>query len=484
MSWNGIDSRKETTLRAMMFSAIAFALIGFSKILFNMIISRSFGQESMIILGMANIAVSFALLISMACSTGFSNAINKFMSDCLSRKDEAGARNVFDGILIRNLVVILPISLFILIFHDKVAVVLGIDNVYLLLAIAIAITSSFYYILRATMYSLNDTKRYLLLEFISNMIFFFILTISILLSLPAYTICSFFAMYLIFIILSAREIGTKLHRSKNDKKKSIKGIEIYAGLTTIGTILSVSIIYLANIYTGASLGADDAALFAAAFSTASMLLMIPNVMSMVLLPRMSFLWGKMDIRGISARILFWTKSLIIICGIIIVPFAFLGREILSLLFGNEYSVAHLTMVILLIGILFQTISRPSNIALVSAKYIHIPALISIISFIVAISMWLITVPYFGINGVALGFLSAAVINSLGSMIFAERYWHSGFKKYSLPVTSMIFLGLATLFLYSKNIPLNEISCSIIFATTFILINYKFIRQFLKEIKSM
>ena len=475
-------SKKETTFRAMVFSAFAFALIGFAKILFNIIVSRSFGADSIIVLGMSNVALSFALLISMICSSGFSNAINKFISDSLSRNDRASARTIYDRILSLNSLIILPISFLILVFHKEIAAILQIGDVYVLLSLGIAVTSNFYYLLRAAMYSLNETRQYLAREFLSNIFFFSILILSIIFLSPEYILCSFSGMYLLFIFLAGREINKKLLKTKKHHKIAIGGIETYAGLTTVGTILSVSLIYLASLCAGAFLGATEAALFAAAYSTASIILMIPNVISMVLLPRMSFSWGKNDTDSIRNGISFWTHSLIIICALIIIPFGIFGKTILTLLFGDQYSIAHMTLILILIGIFFQTASRPSTIALVSTRYIHITASVSAIAFIVAILTWLIAVQYFGIIGIALGFMLAAIINSCGSIFFAELQWRSGFRQYLLPIGSAILLlSLLSTIIEQDGILIESLS-SMIFIILFTILNIRFIRTFFKEIR--
>lgn len=475
----------ESALRAIIFSSIAFSLIGSLKILFNIIVSHSFESNSILILGMANVALSFALLITTIISTGFANSMNRFISYYISRDDKAIARSIYERILKYNFLITFPTVLLISFFSENLAEFLRIDVAYIQYAAPIIFFSSFYYLIRATYYSLNDTREYLIREFLADMMFLIVLFASILLLPPSAILLSFSVMYLVFLIISIGRINKKLPKNKSSRSsvtEKKRHILTYASLTTIGTVMSMSTVYVANMYTGIIAGSLSAALFAAAYSVTTIVLLIPNVMSMILLPRISSLWGSLDNEGIKRIISLWTASLIIVCGIIIGIMIILSEDILSILFGTEFKTASMTLILLLIGVFFTTISRPSNAALVGTRYVNVPVIISIVAFCLAFAIWHFMIPTERELGAAFGFLVAACINSLGNILFARKLWSIRQKSIVLPiVTLLIFLSILLINFSLENTQ-NRIILSGLYILLFLGVNWRKTRQLWKEIR--
>jgi len=478
----GLSMNTETTVKAILFSSIAFALIGSLKMLFNIIVSRSFGTDSILILGMTNVALSFALLISMIISTGLTNSMNKFVSDYISRNDKSSARLVYERNMRINLIIVLPFVIIIGIFSNEIGGLLGVDVAYIYFSLPIIFFSSFYYLIRATFYSLKDSKGYLKREIVADVSFFIVLFILITFNSFASILLSFSALYVVFIVISIKKIDENLPKIKAIGSSEKNPILSYASLTTIGTIMSMATAYLPNILTSSISGARAAALFAVAYSVIMIVLLIPNVMSQVLLPRVSGLWGRLKVESIRRAISLWTASLIIVCGIVIGLMIILCEDILNILFGEEYVDAKPTLILLLIGVFMISVSRPSNIALIGTKYVKISAIVSIIAFCIALIIWNSLIRIEGELGAAMGYLAAAIINSLGSIFYAGKLWSVNHKSSIVPIFMIVFLLILILTLIPLDTITNRIFASGLYLVTFIAPNWNRISFLWKEIR--
>lgn len=465
------------------FSIIALASLGLVRLIFNIVLGVTYPLESAEIIGRANIALSLGLFIAMIGATGYTNVISKFVSDALSRNDYASARSIYKRAFQYALLLLLILSLIIGLLSPEIARLLQVDTSYLFLSIPIMILGGTYSVQRAVFYAIGIPNSYCMRELISDSIFFISFFIIILFLSPrnGYILIPFSVMYLVFLTISFGTINRHLPESK-EKVTTSCPMTSFMTLSTMGTVLAMAIIYLSNLFIGAMKGPADAGLYAAAFSAASLVLLIPNGIGQVILPEIAFLWGKKEIILMIKGIQTWTTTLLILISLIAGTMIILSQDILALLFGSAFSNASVAMILILFGILELAIARPSISALVGTEYLTVTSSTSIVAFIIAIIMWLILIPQFSILGAAIGYLAAASINSFVPMIYATKKWKIDWKLLSIPAASFILLIIIILILVSESTISERLIATGIFLLFYVIINISSIRRSIRDIQ--
>jgi len=470
---------REKTLRALIFSIISLSLVGSIKVLFNIIVGRAFDAE---ILGMVSVALSLALFIAILCSTGFATSLNKFIADCLSRNEVGAARKVLDSVIRFSIIIAVPIMIVIWLLSGGISDLLNTETEYLFSAIPIIFFGFLYYLYRAAFYSLGAPKEYLKREFVADIFFIIILLLLIFLQLDTLALLAFSSMYIFFLIISRGEINRRLPRGDTKRFSIPVGITSFTILSAIATIMSLSTIYIANMYTGAVLGAKEVGLYVAAFSATTLVLLIPNGLALVLLPEISFMWAAERREDIRAYATTWMVVLLIISAIIVGPMIILSGDIIALLFGEGFRSAEVAMVPLLIGVFMTMIARPAMTALLGTEYVRVTASFSIMGFASAFVVWSLLIPSEGIVGTAFGYVAAATINSLGPILYAGKKLKMGLLSNALPLGLFALLMIALFTFMPMETLSQRILSTGIFLGIFLIGNSILIKRLLKEIK--
>lgn len=472
-------SSRERSFRAFIFSVISLTLVGLIRIIFSVVVGRTFNVE---VLGMATVALSVALFASMVCATGFINSINKFIGDSLSRNETGKARNILESFLRFSLFLSIPIIAAIWFLNESISDLLNIDTGYLIAAIPIIFLGLFYYLFRATYYSLGASKAYMKRELAGGLMFIGTLLLLVALDLPSLVLIAFSAMYLLFIILSAFDVDKRLPPASSEGRGLPSGIHAFTVISTIATMMSLSTIYVANMYTGAALGAWDAGLYAAAFSAMSIVLLIPNGLALVLLPEISYLWGKNRLDSIRKYVSRWTTAILLLSAAIVGSMIILSEDIIMLLFSSDFVSADDTMRVLLLGVLSIIIARPAISALVGTEYVKFNATVSVIAFCCALAAWFVLVPLYGILGTAFGYLIAATMNSLGPILYSRKMLSVDLRDNVIPVILFSALLLLLFNFMPMETSIDRIVATTVFIAIFVAGNFRLARRVLSDIR--
>ena len=467
---------KENHLKVLILSITSLAIIGSVKILFNMIVGRSFGANSVEVLGMSSVVLSLAFLITTLCSTGYSNVASKFISDALAKNKGGHARRVFDRI-IRNTVILALISAAIVgALAPELSTILNVDLIYFAFAVPIIVVASLYYVIRATYYALGAVSAYFRREIFADAAFFAVLAGVILLGPAGLILLSFVIMYMIFLVLSFSSIHKRLPSDHTKTILRMKEEHAFAGLSTLGTVMSVAVIYLGTLLIGAIMGAYSAGIFAAALTTANLALLIENGFTQVLIPEIAFLWGGQKSDKLHKYIMTWTMVLQLSAALFIGPLVIMSRDILNLMFGAEYLVGANTAIIMLFGIYMLTIARTSVSALASTDKIRVVVNASVLAFIAAAIAWTILIPLLGIEGGALGYIVACSFDAIIPLAYARKKWNLDLKPLIIPNLSFIIPIIAIIVLVGQDDFFARGVATVLFVLTYIAINYHKIRN--------
>jgi O-antigen/teichoic acid export membrane protein len=476
-----VPRRKERHLKILILSIISLALVGSVKILFNMIVGRSFGTDSVEVLGMSGVVLSFSFLIITLCSTGFMNIASKFISDALSKNDEGRARKIYDIIVRDTVIISIAMAAIIGLFSQELSIILNVDVIYFALAIPIIVVGSLYYILRAVFYAIGVVTPYFKLEILSDASFFIVLAGVMLLGSKGLILLPFVIMYLIFILLSFMRIQRSLAPNQTRVTLQMKEEYVFGGLSTLGTVMGVAATYLGNILVGAMLGAYSAGIFTAALTTANLAVLIQSGFAQVLMPEIAFLWGSKKSEELRRDIMTWTMMLGLSGALFIGPMVIMSRDLLNILFGADYLAGMNVAIIMLIGTYMLTVARTAVLSLQSTDRLKLITVVSTVGTIAAIISWMFLIPLWGIEGGAVGYLVACAFSTIIPLESARRKWNLDLKPLIVPNLSFAILIIVIIALTGLDNFAERSISTVLFVLIYIAVNYRDIRATVKAI---
>jgi len=176
-----------------------------------------------------------------------------------------------------------------------------------------------------------------------------------------------------------------------------------------------------RIFIGYFMQTRDVGIFGAASSVAAIVQMVPQSFSYLALPMFSKLLASNSLSEFKllykdiTTLMFFLSLPVFICLLL------LAREILSGLYGQEYSSGAIALAILSGGILSRSLVGPADDSLVSAGKTKAP-LISIISgCIVNVVLNILLIPMYGINGAAIATCAGMLATRFVIGYFNHRY---------------------------------------------------------------
>ena len=168
-----------------------------------------------------------------------------------------------------------------------------------------------------------------------------------------------------------------------------------------GTASSTGTGYLSMLFTGYFLTSTDAGLYSSVLAIVSILMFLPRLVTQVLLPEFSKLFGAGEENSIihTLKYSFW---FIFIIAMIINGFLFIFAEEILSIFGNSFSSGSMILRIIIPGVFIRMISVPLVTFLSATEYVIYPNIGGIIILIVSVVTWSIAVPAYDLTGIAAG----------------------------------------------------------------------------------
>ena len=398
---------KSRLFKNSIYTVAALSCVGLVPFLFNILVARTFGKE---VLGEVNIALSFSLIITLFVTNYFGTAGNKFLAEYRGRNYLEPFKFILFSILIVPVLFLTIIVLFLIWQWDYFSSQFSIQPELLLPIIFYIYFRSYYIIFRRLFYGVDLVKNYAIIEISSDLVFFISISLVTSLNLPHLLIHTYLMGYIFFTILSLILLSKK-YKTLIDPLQSVRhynykpilrDVNKYGLLTMIGTSASTGTGYLSMIFTGYYLSTSDAGTYSSVLAIISILMFLPRLVTQVLLPEFSKLYGAGDYALIIKTLKYTIASLTAIALVIIVPLFIFSDTILAI-FGPSFSNGSQILRIILPSVFLRIVSVPLITFLSGTKYVLYPNIGGIIIFISSVISWYLLVPSLNLIGIAIGY---------------------------------------------------------------------------------
>jgi len=175
--------------------------------------------------------------------------------------------------------------------------------------------------------------------------------------------------------------------------------------------------------------ASDVGVYSAAYPTAQLLLIIPNVFLILFLPILTELYSKGEMSSFTSIYQITTKWIIMVSLLPLSLIMLFSRNILGRFFGAEYIPGSLALVMLTIGFFVYATAMASLYLLLVIKKTKVILLNYSVTIIFAVLLNLFLIPRYGVNGVA--FTTALSYVLLSVMLLVERHFLIGGKFFKM-----------------------------------------------------
>ena len=226
---------------------------------------------------------------------------------------------------------------------------------------------------------------------------------------------------LVFILLLyfATKKEFQIFNKKIKPRFNAKELLIYSIPLIITSLLTLLEKWAGTFIIGFYRSASEVGIYNIVFSTAALLAIIPTALMSLFIPVITSLYGQNKIKyvkKISNSITKWIFMASIPLTAILIIFS---RDILKIIFGKEYTIGYIALMILAVSYLILSITHIYGSNLLMVKKSKLLSYIVFISTLTNIGLNIILVPKFGINGAA----SAALIStSIFLILVAISSW--------------------------------------------------------------
>lgn len=381
---------------------------------------KSFNAD---VLGEVNLALSIALLLSMAVSIMTEASAAKFLSEYSSMSNRQRIFTMLQNwLLVGSLILVTGAY----IFHTYILEQIKIGESLFLIDLLLVFLMAAHHFYRGCYYGLDSVDMFFKLELGSVLLFFLVLDLDIRTS-GQNLLLPFLAYYGFFSIFSAIDLR-KYCRPTGESFPLRRDIGKYGTIAMIGSLASTSSTYAATIITGFYLTTDQVGFYSAAVSITVVLIYAPTILGRVLLPTMSSFYGTGDIYRIKRLLNITTTWLFMIVLFLGGIFIILSKEILIILFNPSFAGATFSLQMLILSLCLAAMAVPAVNALSGTKYVMIPNVAGVIGFLMSLSIWPYIIPRFGINGTAFGYIMGSIATSIIILFYANKYYGLGLKK--------------------------------------------------------
>jgi O-antigen/teichoic acid export membrane protein len=232
------------------------------------------------------------------------------------------------------------------------------------------------------------------------------------------------------------------------------------------------------IMLGYFLNAKEVGIYSVALALASMIWVFPKAISRVSFPAMSEYWGNKNVQALQKMVDMSTKYTLCVISLIVMFMFMFSSEIISMIFPKiDVASASLILKILLVGTLFHGIIVPIGSIFASTGKLRIVMLQSIIVAVSNITLNLILIPIFGIEGAAIATTASFILNYSFSVFYMKHL-----LSITLDTGWIIKLGFFSLFLISMYFILSSIVNQIVIAMVILSIYLVFMSFYFFKIE--
>jgi len=203
-------------------------------------------------------------------------------------------------------------------------------------------------------------------------------------------------------------------------------IDKFVTFSAIGSIASSGMLYLSQMITG-WFGDAASGVYAAAAQLVTPMAMITGALTAVLYPALAAAHGAGDSEKLRSHTDLTTRGFVALLVPVFGALAIASRPLIHLIYelgrGKEgYMEAAVLMPVFCVALLLNNVATPSVSAVTSGAHrnVRYSMLLSQAGLLTAIVVWVTTVPFLGLFGIALGYGAGATLTALSLMGVAWR----------------------------------------------------------------
>lgn len=256
----------------------------------------------------------------------------------------------------------------------------------------------------------------------------------------SYLIGSVFAVFTSLYIIRKKLFPDQ---SKYQKVPVAKKLIAFSWPITISAIIFLLISKTDVILIGVFLDSSKIGIYTPSLIIAQYLIMIAAPFMYLFLPVMSELFGRNKFDTIESLFKSTSKWIILIVLPIYIYVMLFPQEIITILYGADFSSGYLSLVILATGLCMNVFTGVTGNILIAGGYTKLYLLGEIIAAITNISLNLVLIPIYGIIGAAISVSVSYFVRNFISLIFVYKTikMHAYNKSYS----GIVFSGLVIFF---------------------------------------
>ncbi|ALE06654.1 hypothetical protein AL755_16265 [Arthrobacter sp. ERGS1:01] len=216
----------------------------------------------------------------------------------------------------------------------------------------------------------------------------------------------------------------------------------YVAYGVLGTLSSTGLLQLSMVAAHLAGSAQDAGLYAAALSLATPATMLARTMSQVLFPAMAEAGGRDDKAALRSHTDTVTRGLIVSMVGVFGALCLASPLVVQILYGAKFANAKDILPILLLAVMFTTlpVAAVNRLNATGLRGVRILSIVAAVGLGLALVLWLVLSPSFGVIGVAVGYLTTTIITSVLPLVWA---WRLDSQRWT-GLMVRLFIGLALL----------------------------------------
>ena len=302
---------------------------------------------------------------------------------------------------------------------------------------------------KATLGFLNGMRRMGLYAFVNVAQNVLIMALTVALALLGYGLEGAVVALVLPIVLLSLFSVVALHRQMNRPTRA-QSARIFRILLRFGVFVVMGngmymLFYnVDRILLGRFIDDVAVGIYGTAAILSGLVTLIPSALQLVTGPTIASYWG----RGESDNIQTLVNRTMKYTAILIVPISlagiFLSRDLISLIFGEEYVSATASLQILLAGFIFGGIFTSVGTALAMTRWVHMGFALGAAQVVANVILGIVLIPHFGMSGASAATAASLTLGALLSLYFVQRFikiafdwrWFARF----LFVSALVFAG--------------------------------------------
>ncbi len=199
------------------------------------------------------------------------------------------------------------------------------------------------------------------------------------------------------------------------------GVFVVMGNSMYMLFYSIDRILLGRLITDPETAKAMVGTYGVASTLASLVPLIPSAIQLVTGPTIAGYWGRGEVGSIQTLINRTMKY----SAMLIVPISlaaiFLSRDLITIIFGEEYVSGTFSLQILLAGLIFGGIFTSVGTALSMTRWVHMGFIIGLVQVMMNVALCTVLIPRYEMSGAAAATMVSAALGTLLNVYFVQRF---------------------------------------------------------------